>query len=103
MNKLDIILKTLDSKQAEDIKVIDIGKKSSVADYFVIASGNSINQNKALCDYIENDLSKEGYKIKAVEGLREGNWILLDCEDVIVHIFTQKQREFYDIEDLWDE
>lgn len=103
MNKLDTILKTLDSKQAEDIKVIDIGKRSSVADYFVIATGNSINQNKALTDYIVDDLGKEGYEINSVEGLREGNWILLDCGDIIVHIFTQSQREFYDIEDLWDE
>lgn len=103
MSKLDIILKTLDSKQAEDIKVIDIGKRSSVADYFVIATGNSINQNKALTDYIIDDLAKEGYDIKSVEGLREGNWILIDCGDIIVHIFTQSQREFYDIEDLWDE
>lgn len=103
MNKLDIILKTLDSKKAEDIKVIDIEKRSSVADYFVIATGNSINQNKALSDYIIDDLAKEGYDIISVEGLREGNWILLDCGDIIVHIFTQNQREFYDIEDLWDE
>lgn len=103
MSKLDIILKTLDTKLAEDIKVIDIGKRSSVADYFVIATGNSINQNKALCDYIIDDLAKEGYEINSVEGLREGNWILLDCGDIIVHIFTQSQREFYDIEDLWDE
>ncbi|MGO3017916.1 MAG: ribosome silencing factor [Anaerococcus sp.] len=102
MSKLDIILKTLDDKQAEDVKVIEISERSSVADFFVIATGNSINQNKALSDYIEDDLAKEGYKINSVEGLREGNWILLDCGDVIIHIFTQSQREFYDIEDLWD-
>lgn len=103
MSKLDIILKTLEDKQAEDVKVIEISERSSVADYFVIATGNSINQNKALSDYIKDDLAKEGYEINAVEGLREGNWILLDCGDIIVHIFTQNQREFYDIEDLWDE
>lgn len=103
MNKLDIIIKTLDEKKAEDIKVIDLEARSSVADYFVIATGNSINQNKALIEYIEEDLEKNGYKILSKEGLREGNWILLDVGDIIVHIFTQSQREFYDIEDLWEE
>lgn len=103
MTKLEVILKTLDNKKAEDVKVIEIGNRSSIADYFVIATGNSINQNKALSDYIEDDLINEGYKINSVEGLREGNWILLDCGEIIVHIFTHSQREFYDIENLWDE
>ncbi|MCI5971413.1 MAG: ribosome silencing factor [Anaerococcus sp.] len=101
MEKLETILKTLDDKLAEDVKVIDLDS-SSIADKFVIASGGSINQTRALADYIEDDLEKEGYSILSKEGLREGEWILLDAGDIIVHIFTQKQREFYDLENLWE-
>lgn len=101
MKKLDIIVKTLEDKLAEDIKVIKL-EDSSVADYFVIATGNSINQTKALADYIEDALYKEGFEVISKEGLREGEWILIDVSDIIVHIFTQKQRKFYDLDDLWE-
>lgn len=101
MEKLDIIVKTLEDKLAEDIKIIKL-EDSSVADYFVIATGNSINQTKALADYIEDALYKEGFEVISKEGLREGEWILIDVSDIIVHIFTQKQRKFYDLDDLWE-
>lgn len=102
MGKLDIIVNTLEDKQANDIKVIDLENKSSVADYFVVATGNSINQNKALSEYIEENLEKNDYNILSVEGFREGKWILMDCGDIIVHIFSSSQRDFYNIEDLWE-
>ena len=101
MEKLDIIVKTLEDKLAEDIKVIKL-EDSSVADYFVIATGNSINQTRALADYIEDALYKENFEVISKEGLREGEWILIDVSDIIVHIFTQKQRKFYDLDDLWE-
>lgn len=101
MQKLDIIVKTLEDKLADDINVIKL-EDSSVADYFVVATGNSVNQTRALADYIEESLAKEGYDVLSNEGLREGEWILIDVSDVIVHIFTQKQREFYDIDNLWE-
>ena len=101
MQKLDIIVKTLEDKLADDINVIKL-EDSSVADYFVVATGNSVNQTRALADYIEESLAKEGYDVLSNEGLREGEWILIDVSDVIVHIFTNKQREFYDIDNLWE-
>ncbi|MCW6701185.1 ribosome silencing factor [Anaerococcus sp. NML200537] len=101
MQKLDIIVKTLEDKLADDINVIKL-EDSSVADYFVVATGNSVNQTRALADYIEEALAKEGYDVLSNEGLREGEWILIDVSDVIVHIFTHKQREFYDIDNLWE-
>lgn len=101
MEKLDVIVKTLEDKLADDINVIKL-EDSSVADYFIVATGNSINQTRALADYIEDDLYKEGYDIKSKEGFREGEWILIDAGDIIVHIFTQKQREFYDLDNLWE-
>lgn len=101
MDKLDIILKTLDDKLAEDVRVINL-EGSSIADTFVLASGASINQTRALADYIEDDLEKEGYSLISKEGLREGEWILLDVGDIIVHIFTIKNRQFYDLDNLWE-
>lgn len=102
MNKLEIIKKTLDDKLAEDINVIKLDD-SSIADYFVIATGNSINQTRALADYVEEALAKEGHEVLSKEGLREGEWILIDANDIVVHLFTQKQRQFYDIDNLWEE
>ena len=102
MNKLDLILKVLDDRKAEDVNVIEL-KDSSVADTFVIATGTSVIQTKALADYIEEELEKNEFPLLSQEGLREGEWILMDAGDIIVHIFTQRQREFYGIDDLWEE
>ena len=102
MNKLDLILKVLDDRKAEDVNVIEL-KDSSVADTFVIATGTSVIQTKALADYIEEELEKNEFPLLSKEGLREGEWILMDAGDIIIHIFTQRQREFYGIDDLWEE
>lgn len=102
MNKLDIVLKAIDSRLGENIKVIEIGDKTPVADYFVIVTGTSIQHTKALANEIEMKLEKEGYEIYANEGFRDASWILVDLGDIIVHIFTEEQREFYDLEKLWD-
>ena len=102
MNKLDIILKVLDDRKAEDVNVIEL-KDSSIADTFVIATGTSVIQTKALADYIKEELEKNEFPLLSQEGLREGEWILMDAGDIIIHIFTQRQREFYGIDDLWEE
>ena len=102
MNKLDIILKVLDDRKAEDVNVINL-ENSSIADTFVIATGTSVIQTKALADYIDEELEKNGYSLISKEGLKEGEWILMDVEDVVIHLFTQKQRAFYGIDDLWEE
>ncbi|MDO4593886.1 MAG: ribosome silencing factor [Tissierellia bacterium] len=103
MEKLEIIKKVLEDRKAEDIKIIDLKDRSSVADYFVIATASSVNHNRALADHIEENLAKENYKVLNVEGLREGNWVLMDISEIIVHIFTKKDRDYYDLEDLWEE
>ena len=102
MNKLDIILKVLDDRKAEDVNIIEL-KDSSIADTFIVATGTSVIQTKALADYIEEELEKNDYSLLSKEGLREGEWILMDAGDIIIHIFTGKQREFYGIDDLWEE
>ena len=102
MTKLDIILKVLDDRLAEDINVLNL-KDSSIADTFVIATGTSVIQTKALADYLEDELNNNGYELLSKEGLREGEWILMDADDIIIHLFTQRQREFYGIDDLWED
>lgn len=102
MNKLEIILKVLEDRLAEDINVINL-KNSSIADTIVIATGTSVIQTRALADYIEEELIKNGFSLISKEGFREGEWILIDADDIIVHIFTRKQREFYGIDNLLSE
>lgn len=93
----------LDEKKAIDIKVIDISKISVIADYFIIAGGGNIRQVKSLADNVEEKLAKEGIFPKSTEGYQNANWILMDYTDVIIHIFNQEDRLFYDLERIWAE
>ena len=96
-----IACKALDDKKAKDIKIIDIHEVSVIADYFVIASGSNQNQVQAMVDNVQEELFKAGYEMKQMEGYREGNWILLDFGDIIIHIFDKENRLFYDLERIW--
>lgn len=91
----------IDAKNGTDIQVLDIAEISSIADYFVIASGNSERQVKAIADNIEYEAGKLGIDAKGIEGEREARWILMDYYDVVVHIFHEQERQFYDLERLW--
>ena len=90
-------------KKAEDIVIVDVREKTVLCDYFVIAGGRSTTQVKALCDNLEEKLSKEGMEPRRVEGVKEGRWGVLDYGDVIVHIFNDESRLFYHLERLWGE
>ena len=96
------IIEVLDSKKAINIKEIDIKEKTTIADYFVIASGTSNIHVKSLADNVEEELKKDGIYPNKIEGYDSGLWILMDYGEVIVHIFTEKERENYSLEDLWD-
>lgn len=101
-SKISIISKAIDDKGGTDIESIDISKMTTIADYFVIASGNSSTQVKAIVDEIENKMFLAGYEeIYNKEGYNSGRWILLDLGDVIAHIFHKEEREFYNLERLW--
>lgn len=91
----------LDEKKAIDIKVIDISKISVIADYFIITGGSNERQVKAIADNVEEKLGKEGVIAKSIEGYHNANWILMDYGDVIIHIFNQEDRLFYDLERIW--
>ena len=97
------IVKILDSKKAIDIAAIQIKDLTTIGDYFVVASGGSNTQVKALAEEVDEKLSALGVEPKRVEGYQTCLWILMDYYDVIVHIFTKETREFYGIERLWSD
>ncbi len=96
-----LVIEALEDKKAEDIKVIDISEVSVIADYFIIAGGSNANQIQALSNNVEEKLWKAGYPVKQVEGYETANWILMDFQDVIVHIFDKENRLLYDLERIW--
>ena len=91
----------LNDKKGEDIKIIDITGISVLADYFIIANGNSDSQVNALVDNVEEELHKAGYSLRQREGQASGSWVLLDFGDIIVHVFDKDNRLFYDLERIW--
>lgn len=91
----------LSDKKGEDIKIIDITGVSVLADYFIIANGNSDSQVNALVDNVEEELHEAGYHLKQREGRANSSWILLDFGDIIVHVFDKDNRLFYDLERIW--
>lgn len=95
------IYQALADKKAEDITVIDISGVSVISDYFVIANGLNRNQVQAMADNVEEEMQKLGCHAKHMEGYATANWILMDFQDVIVHIFAKEDREFYDLERIW--
>lgn len=97
-----IIVKILDDKKATDIEVLDVNKSTTLADFFVICTGTSTTQIKALADEVEFRLKNEyGITPHHVEGYISANWILLDYSSVVVHVFHKEMREFYALERLW--
>jgi ribosome-associated protein len=90
-----------DSRKAEDIVALDVEQLSSVADYFLICSGTSDRQVRAIADAIAEELAQHGEKPLAMEGYQKGTWVLIDCADLIVHVFDDDTRRFYGLERLW--
>ncbi len=91
----------LSDKKGEDIKVIEIGKLSTVADYFIIANGSNAPHVESLVDNVEEELIKENIHPERIEGVKSSGWILMDYNDVVVHVFSKEDRLFYDLERIW--
>ena len=91
----------LEDKKANDISIIDIEKISTLADYFIIASGTNRNQVQAMCDEVDERLGKAGFEPKHIEGYNSANWILIDYGDIVIHLFDEENRLFYDLERIW--
>jgi ribosome-associated protein len=88
-------------KKARDLVVLEVRELTSIADYFIICSGSSDRQVQSIAQGIEENLSEFGHSPLSVEGVNRGHWVLMDFSDVIVHIFYEPVREFYDLDGLW--
>lgn len=100
---LEIAVKAADSKRGVDIVALDVSKVSLLADYFMICSANSDRQINAIVDAIVEEEEKAQVTIKRIEGKDGGKWVLIDLGDVIVHVFSHSEREFYNLEKLWSD
>lgn len=103
MDRLKIIVKALDDKRAQNIDVLEISELTSLGDYFVICTCSSNVQVRAAAGEAEAKMKEAGFAPLHIEGYRGGSWILLDFDDIIVHIMDRETREFYSLEKLWDD
>ena len=99
----DIAYGILEDKKARDIEVIDISEVSILADYFIICSGTSPTHIKTLADELEQKMGEAGYNLIHKEGYQSARWILLDFGELVVHIFNEEDRDFYNLERLWSD
>ena len=100
---LELVKTTLDDDKAQDIVVIDLAGKTTLADFMVVACGRSARQVAALAGKIQEKLKNTGYGKVLVEGLPQADWVLVDAGDVIIHLFRPEVREFYNLEKMWSE
>lgn len=98
---VDLFVKAALGKKATGLVVLDVRKLTSIADVFIICSGRSNRQVAAIAEFIQVELKKHGLKPLSVEGKKEGHWVLLDYGYVIIHVFYEPVRTFYDLEGLW--
>ena len=100
-NITKVIYDAIDDKLGKDIAILNIGAVSRLCDYFVIATASSSRQVKAIADNVEDELTKLGIEARGKEGYDSQVWVLLDYGDVMVHIFNEENRDFYNLEKLW--
>ena len=96
-----LAIEALEDKKAEDIRIIDISHISTIADYFIIADGSNKSQIQAMADHVSEVLGHKRCQLKQMEGYQNANWILMDFQDIILHIFDRENRLFYDLERIW--
>lgn len=101
---LNTIYNAIDDKKGGNTRILDISAITTISDYFIVTSGNNYNQVRAIADNIEEELlKKHGMRPERVEGYNNGEWILLDYIDYVIHVFDREQRLFYDIERIWSD
>ncbi|MBR2452896.1 MAG: ribosome silencing factor [Clostridia bacterium] len=100
-NYVNTVVKAIDKKKGRDIQVLDLSGLTTLTNYFVIATGGSNKNVQAICDFVEEEMQKIGAKMWTKEGYDNGEWILLNYDDVMVHIFQEEPREFYKLEHIW--
>lgn len=102
-NKVAPYIKAVLGMKALDVVALDVREVASFADSFIICSGKSHRQVTAIAEHVDRALKKEGIKPLGIEGLRDGHWVLMDYGDVIIHVFYEPVRSFYDLEGLWSD
>ena len=100
---LALVLDTLEDAKADDVLSIDLAGKSPIADHMVIATGTSTRQVVSMSEKLVEKLKRDGHVIPRLEGVKQGDWALIDASDVIIHIFRPEVREFYNLEKMWTE
>jgi ribosome-associated protein len=100
---LDLIVQAAGEKKAFDIVILNVGNLTTVCDYFILLSGRSTTQVKAIAEHIQDKLTEQSIPVLRREGFRDGHWVLLDYGDVVVHVFQEAEREFYGLERLWQD
>ncbi|WP_018133584.1 ribosome silencing factor [Effusibacillus pohliae] len=90
-------------KKAKDIVLLDIRGLSVIADYFVLCSGNSTTQVQAIAQAVKEKMTQKGLPVRGMEGYEEAKWVLIDCGDVVVHVFRTEEREYYNLERVWSD
>jgi len=103
LDKAKLCVKIISERKAVDPVLLEVGKLTSIADYFLIASGRSTRQVQAMTRHLVKRMREEGFRAYGVEGEQEGHWVLLDYGDIVIHLFYHPVREFYDLESLWIE
>lgn len=101
--KIEVICKAIAEKKGVQIRILEVTELTSVADYFILSSVRNAKQAQAAADEVEEKMSALGEHVLRHEGYREGNWILLDYGDILVHIFTDEERRRYELDHLWNE
>jgi ribosome-associated protein len=99
--KLGLVKEAMDERKAENVEVIDLAGKTLIADYFVIASGTSNVHIRAIADGVMRKFKEHRMKRPNIEGYSQARWVLIDVGDVVVHVFAQEDRDYYDIESIW--
>lgn len=100
MDKLKLVIDALESVNLKDIVVYDMREKSPFFDFLIISSATSDRQLNAAVSHIQKDLSDNGHEVANVEGKNSNSWILVDCKDIVVNVFTKEEREFYNLEKM---
>jgi ribosome-associated protein len=103
LDKALLCLKLINERKAIDPVLFEVGRLTSITDYFLVTSGNSTRQVQAISQHVSRRMKEEGFRPIGVEGEEEGHWVLMDYGDVVIQIFYHPLREFYDLEGLWIE
>lgn len=101
--KIQEVIEKIEDKKGKDIEVIDLTNENTIGSFYIIATANTGNHARSIADEIQDYGEEIGEEIPEIEGYRNGKWLLVDLDDIIVHIFQRDEREYYDLEYLWKE